>query len=212
MAFFLLGALPWVAAHECVTYSIGHVWVPLGMVPEYLAWPGSPFDRSNMTGVARHTPLGLAEYAGALLFGSDGFLVFNLPLLLAIAMGWRVLARSVPDRVELAAMMAWSVSVWALYAVLSDNFGGYCLSIRWFVPLLVAGFWVLARLLVECPAMRLDFFVLSAWGLVVGCWTWKCGPWLMVTQPHMNGIAWAAVGSWMGARGLRWLMERRSRQ
>ena len=82
-------------------------------------------------------------------------------------MGWRVLVRPVPDRLELAAMMAWSAIVVAVYAVLSDNLGGFALSIRWFVPLLVPGFWVLARLLVEWPALRIDFTVLAAFGLIV---------------------------------------------
>ena len=43
VGLYLAGAPPWVVAHEWVNYSIGHVWVPLNMVPEYLEWPGSPF-------------------------------------------------------------------------------------------------------------------------------------------------------------------------
>ena len=54
---------------------------------------GSPFDRSNMTGIARHTPFGLLDYTRELLIGESGFLVFNLPLLLPVAMCWRVLVR-----------------------------------------------------------------------------------------------------------------------
>jgi hypothetical protein len=209
-ALFLVGALPWVAAHHAVNYAIGRVWVPLNMVPEYLEWPGSPFDRSNMTGLARHTPLGLAYYLRELLVGESGFLVFNLPLFLAVAMGWRVLARPVPDRPELAAMILWSVAVVVVYAVLSDNLGGYCLSIRWFVPLLVPGFWVLARLLVECPTLRLDFAVLSAWGLVVSWRSWPAGPWLVVDQPYVLGLARAALATWLVVRVL-YIVRRRAR-
>jgi len=208
VALFLLGALPWVVAHEWLNYSIGRVWVPLNMVPEYLQWPGSPFDRSNMTGVARHTPFGLAEYTLDLLLGESGFLLFNLPVWLAVVMVWRVLTRPVPDRLELAAMILWSVVVVALYAALSDNLGGYCLSIRWFVPLLVPGFWVLARLLVECPSARLDFTVLAAYGLAIGCMTWPSGPWLVVDQPRVTGIAVAALMSWLAVRWLVWFSPR----
>lgn len=206
IALFLVGTLPWVVAHESVNYFIGHVWVPLNMVPQYLEWPGSPFDRSNMTGLARHTPFGLAQYFCELLIGESGFLVFNLPLFLAIAMGWRVFARGGRDRLELAAMILWSVVVVALYATLSDNFGGYCLSIRWFVPLLVPGFWILARLLVELPTLRIEFTVLVAWGLVVSWLSWPSGPWLVVEQPRVNSIAWAAVATWAAIRAV-WMVR-----
>jgi hypothetical protein len=103
------------------------------------------------------------------------------------------------------------VIVVALFAVLSDNLGGYCLSIRWFVPLLVPGFWVLARLLVECVSLRIDFALLTAWGLVIGWLTWPSGPWLMADQPRVTGIAWAALASWIAVRGLWWLVPRLSR-
>src|SRR5690606_15480421 len=134
---FLLASLPWAVAHHAVHYAIGGVWVPLNMVPAYLDWPGSEFDESNMTGVARHTPWGLVVYACELLVGGSGFLAYNLPLFLAVGFGWLVLVRPNPDRVELVALAAWCLAVWAVYAVLSDNHGGFCLTVRWFVPLLV---------------------------------------------------------------------------
>jgi hypothetical protein len=210
-ALFAAGALPWVVAHLGVNYAIGGVLVPLNMVPEYLRWPGSPFDETNMTGVSRHTPFGLVIYLRLLLLGESGFLIFNLPLLLAVVMGWIVVVRPVPDRLELAAMIAWSVIVVAVYAVLSDNLGGHALSIRWFVPLLVPGFWVLARLLVEKPALSIDFTLLAAFGLVVSALSWPCGPWLMVEQPSINGLAKAAVAAWALVATIRigkWLRSR----
>jgi len=210
-ALFAAGALPWVVAHEAVNYAIGGVWVPLNLVPQYFRWPGSPFSESNMTGVARHTPLGLVNYLHELLIGESGFLIFNLPLLLAVVLGWRVLVHRVPDRLELAAMIAWSAIVVAVYAVLSDNFGGYALSIRWFVPLLVPGFWVLARLLAECPTLRTDFVVLAAFGLIVGAKSWPCGPWLIEEQPQVLNLARIAVTVWIAIRVIVYLRSRRKR-
>ncbi|HJZ57068.1 MAG TPA: hypothetical protein VKE74_19010 [Gemmataceae bacterium] len=201
-AVFLLAALPWVAAHHALNHAVGRVWVPLGMVPEFLDWPGSPFNESNMTGVARHSASGLAAYAFALLLGTDGFLLFNLPLLLAVAAGWLVLLRRGPDRVELAALVGWCVVTWAVYVVLSDNAGGGCLSVRWFVPFLVPGFWVLARLLAERPTFRWDFLALAGWGLVIGWQTWLLGPWPFDLVPDMRPIAWAALGTWAAVRGV----------
>jgi len=211
-AVFLLAALPWVVFHHAVNYAVGHVWVPLGMVPEYLDWPGSTFDRSNMTGIARHDAAGLFFYARDMLIGQDGFLLCNLPLLLAVAAGWLVLVRPGPDRIEIAALAGWCVAVWAIYAVLSDNFGGVCLTIRWFVPFLVPGFWLLARLLAEWRTFRIDFAVLTFWGLVMAWHMWPLGPWGMVTVPYFWDVAWAGVWSWGVARVLAiawWLVKRR---
>lgn len=196
VAAFLLGAVPWIIAHHAVNFSIAGVWVPLNMVPEFLEWPGSPFDRSNMTGLARHTPYGLAVYVRDLLIGDVGLLVYNVPLVLAAACGWRIFLRPGPDRIELAALLAWSAAVFALYAVLSDNWGGVCLSVRWFVPMLVPGFWLLARLIDEFPRLRVDFAILAGWGFVVGALTLPAGPWLREPAPRIDLVAIAALGSW----------------
>lgn len=212
IAVFLLAALPWLIFHHAVNYAVGRVWVPLGMVPEYLDWPGSPFDRSNMTGIARHDVAGLWFYARDMLIGPDGFLLCNLPLLLAVAAGWLVLVRPGPDRIELAALAAWCVVVWGIYAALSDNFSGWCLSMRWFVPLVVPGFWLLARLLAEWRTFRLDFIVLLCGGLVLGWRMWVSGPWEPFPPPRMWEIVWPTLGAWAAARLLAigwWLVNRR---
>lgn len=212
---FLLAALPWFVLHHAINYSVGHVWVPLNMVPEYLEWPGSPFDRSNMTGIARHDAVGLWFYARDLLIGPESFLLCNLPLLLAVAAGWLVLVRPGPDRIELAALGVWCVAVWAIYSVLSDNAGGACLTIRWFVPLLVPGFWLLARLLTDWRTFRLDFVVLTFWGLVLSWHTWSVGPWTIDPIPHFWDVAWAALWSWGVARVVAiiwWFVRRRGNE
>src|SRR5581483_2921727 len=112
---------------------------------------------------------------------------------------------------EIAALAGWCVAVWAIYAVLSDNFGGVCLTIRWFVPFLVPGFWLLARLLAEWRTFRIDFAVLTFWGLVMAWHMWPLGPWGMVTVPYFWEVGWAGVGSWGVARVLAiawWLVKR----
>jgi hypothetical protein len=204
----LLAALPWAVAHHALNYAAGGVWVPLGLVPEFLAWPGSPFDRSTMTGVFRHTPAGFAGYLWDLLLGGNGFLVTNLPLLLAVGFGWRVLGR--PWRAETAALVGWAAGVVLVYAALSDNAGGGCLSVRWFVPLVVAGFWVLARLLAEYPTYRADFAVLAGGGLVVAVWVWPCGPWVSAPVPPLDAVAWPAVGLWAAVRAVAVVRGRRA--
>src|SRR5262249_6106436 len=211
-AVFLLAAVPWVVFHHAVNYAVGGGWVPVNMVPEYLDWPGSPFDRSNMTGVARHDLAGLWLYARDMLIGPEGFLLCKLPWLLAVAAAWLVLVRPGPDRIEQAALAGWCVVVWAIYAVLSDNFGGSCLTVRWFVPFLVPGFWPLARLLAEWRTFRIDFAVLTFWGLVLAYHMWPLGPWALVPIPHFWDVAWAGLWAWFVARVLAvawWFVTRR---
>ncbi|MBY0456461.1 MAG: hypothetical protein K2V38_03930, partial [Gemmataceae bacterium] len=200
-------AAPWVIANHAINYAVGGVWVPLGMVPEYLDWPGSPFHRGNMTGLSRHTPAGFAYYAGSLLTGPHGFVRSNLPVALAIGFGWRTLRRPFAGRVELVALLGWCVVAWLVYSVLSDNYGGGCASVRWFVPFLVPLFWLLARLLAERPGFRPDFAVLAGFGLVLAYRMWEPGPW--VSGPERSaGVAGPAVVVWSGVRAWQWRRAR----
>jgi hypothetical protein len=203
VAVVALAALPWVAAHHAMNYHVGGVWVPLGMVPEYLDWPDSPFDATNATGVVRHTPESFARYAWALLFGRDGFLVTNLPLWLAVGAGWLALLRPGPDRIEIAALGVWSVATWLLYASLSNNYGGGCLSVRWLVPCLVPAFWLLARLLAERPTFRADFVALATWGLAVSAVAWPVGVWLRGPVPHFWSLTLPALVTWAAVRAVQ---------
>src|SRR5207249_11794468 len=61
-----------------VTYSVGGTWQPLNAVPEYLAWPGSPFTGKLATGSFNHDGIqGFVLYAVQLLIGKKGFLLHN---------------------------------------------------------------------------------------------------------------------------------------
>ena len=66
---------------------------------------------------------------------------------------------------------------WAVYAALSNNMGGQCCSVRWFVPFLAPGFWLLGVTVRDFPRYRTDFAVLAGWGAVLsGLMLWV-GPW-----------------------------------
>jgi len=144
----------------------------------------------------RHEPLDQFLYAGAMLFGKLGFLNHNLPVLLAAAAGWRVLRRDFPGRPELLGLLAWCAATWLLYALLSNNMGGGCCSVRWFVPFLVPGFWLLAVLLRERPQLRPQFAALSAWGAVLAGLMWWKGPWTLRMVPYMWPVVGAAMLTW----------------
>ncbi len=192
VAVCVLAMLPGVVAGHAINYAIGGDWLrPLSMHREYLLWPGSPFD-TTMTGVLRPRLFAQFLYTLDLLVGKKGFLTHNPPLLLAIAAGVIVLKRPGRDRVELLTLSAWVVTGWLMYGVLSKNHGGACVSVRWFVPFLVPGFWLLAKVLKERPEYRRDFAVLALWGLPLAASAWLVGTWWMRNVP---GYWWVFGGS-----------------
>ncbi|HYH65600.1 MAG TPA: glycosyltransferase family 9 protein [Urbifossiella sp.] len=194
-AVVLLALLPWVAAGVGINYAVSGKWLPMNMYPETHQWPGCPFTEANLTGYRRHGPLDQALYTAAMMFGKHGFLNHNLPLLLGVA-GVGVLRRRFPGRGELVMMLGWCAAAWALYAVLSNNMGGANTSVRWFVPFLAPGFWLLAVLLKERPELRADFAVLSAGGAVLGAVMWTIGPWTGRMIPGMWPIVGVTLLAW----------------
>ena len=177
VALFGLGALPPVALHHVVLFGFAGTFSPANAVPEYFRWPGSPFDESSMTGVLRHSPVELVVYAAALLFGKRGFVLHDLPLLLVAPALASILRTPVRERAEIVAMLAWCTATWIGDALFSDNASGNCVSIRWFVPFLAPGFYVLAVWLRERPDALGQLFVLGALGAVLGASAWWMGPW-----------------------------------
>ena len=67
-------------------------------------------------------------------------------------------------RTETVCFGLWGLGVWLVYAALSNNYGGVCCTIRWFVPLLAPAYFWLALLLRDLPQYRIDFVVLSGVG------------------------------------------------
>jgi ADP-heptose:LPS heptosyltransferase len=196
---FLLAAAPWVAVGIGINRVLGGVWKPMNMVPEYSTWPGCPFTPENMTGFSRHGPYDLAVYTLSLLIGKKGFLVHNLPLLLGIP-ALAVLPRRSPHRPELLFAFGWCVAAWLLYAVLSNNYGGACVSIRWFVPFLAPGYYLLAVYLRQHPERFPVFLILSAWGIALAAIMWWKGPWELHLVPLLWPVVGAALLTWAGYR------------
>lgn len=201
LVLFMVGLLPWVLAHHAINYQMGGTIKPANAVPEYLAWPGSPFHADNMTGLMRHTPGRFVVYSLALLFGKHGLIVHNLALWLTLPGLWLVRRAwresSAPEGWFAA---AWCAGTFLMYAAFSNNYGGACCSVRWFVPFLAPGYWLLAWSLVRYPGWRGDFLILSGWGLVLSCFMWQGGPWMLRMVPWLWPIQGAALASWAGYR------------
>jgi hypothetical protein len=198
LAVFVLAALPWVAVHHAVNYAIGGTFKPANAVVEYLRWPGSPFTPQNMTGIWNHQSFGhFLIYATGVLVGKRGFLGHNLPLFLAVP-GIVVLARRrAPELPEILSAACWFVVTWLAYALFSTNYSGVSASIRWFVPLLAAGYYVLAVLLRDQPQYRQDLLILSGWGAVMAALMWWKGPWMKRMVPLYWPLVAAALLSWI---------------
>jgi hypothetical protein len=207
VALFLLGAVPWLAATHGLIWAIGGVFRPLNSVPDYQVWPGCEIDRSNMTGLWHHDPAGFAIYAVALLVGKNGFLGHNPALFLALpALARRGRRRGLYGPECLIAAV-WCGGTWLLYAALSNNFGGTCCSVRWFVPLLAPAFFALALELRREPAMLGELVILTVGGAVLGAvMAWR-GPWLWVPAALYWPVQAATLLAW-----LTWRLRSRPRQ
>ncbi len=167
-----LAALPWAVLHHAVVYSYAGTLGPPNADPAFFDYPGSLFNADNLTGRWHHAGLGaFAVYAFLMLFGERGFVSSNPTLLLALpAAAWAA------RRVETVCFGLWAVGVWLVYAALSNNYGGACATIRWFVPLLAPAYYGLALLLRDRPQFRIDFVLLSGWGAVLAGFFWLGGP------------------------------------
>jgi tetratricopeptide (TPR) repeat protein len=201
VAVFFLSALPLIVLHHALNYHVGGTLRPLNTVAEYLFWPGSPFDSSNATGPWLHRSIWRSlAYALELLFGEKGFLLHQPVLILAFLGGIAVMIGKralLPELPEMLFSFAWSGAVWLVYAWGSNNLAGSCATIRWFVPLLAPGYYVLLMVLRYRPDRYPEFLALAAGGMLLSALMWHYGPWM-----------WSVPGYWfiVGVTLLGWSM------
>jgi hypothetical protein len=208
-ARFVLAALPWVALHHAVNFSTGGTWKPANAVPDYFQWPGCPFTAESLTGSWQHPSIShFLLYAGGLLAGKRGFLGHNMPLFLALPGLFLLLRRHPQARPELLFAGCWSAGTWLAYALTSTNSSGLCCSVRWFVPLLAPGYYVLALCLRYSGPARALFAVLSGWGAVLATLMWWYGPWMK----HMVPFFWPIQGAALVSAGVVRVWQLRRRQ
>jgi hypothetical protein len=192
MSWIVLGlaTMPAVFAHHALNYAVGGTLAPANANAAYLTYDGSPFSGAEITGAWRHeSPVHFVRYAFDLLIGKQGFLFHAPVLLLAIAGTFEALKLAGKGKWAVRAAVIWCLSTWLLAALTSSNRSGACLSIRWFMPLLAAGFLTLAILLKDRPDLRPDFRLLAWWGVPIAILSAIYGLW----TPHMLPGYWGLV-------------------
>ena len=209
LAIVALAATPWIGGQLAINHAIGGTLKPMNMVPEYSQWPGCPFNPANMTGVAQQAAGDKIVYILSLGFGKHGFLQYTVPLLLVVPAVVLLLRRRFTIPAELTFALIWSLLGGLMYGMLSNNHGGACCSIRWFVPFLVPCLLLLGCLQQQLPEYRGDFRLLAGWGVLLAIALWWVGPFPL----RMNAVYWPIQGAallswgihrWHGVGELRW--------
>src|SRR5262249_50196938 len=139
-----------------------------------------------------------ANYAATLWIGERGFLTLNIPLWLAPPAFLLLLIRRI-HLPELLFTAAWVGGTWLAYALLSTNYAGHSVAIRWFVPFLAPAYFVLGAFLQRYPRYIWDFVVLSGWGAIGACYMWYYGPWWVPRFWVLHSLAlvsWVACWAW----------------
>src|ERR1700736_3738726 len=197
----LSAAFPWFALHHALNYMIGGTFFPANARSEFFRWPGSPFDADSLTGGWHHSSVHeFIGYALDLLAGHRGFLWHDLPLLLALPGAVWLVRRHIPETRNVWFAAGIGIFSWLLYAEASNNHAGSCCSVRWFVPLLAPGYYILVLLLRYDAGAKPELRILTAGGVVLGLLMGWQGPWTARLVPGF----WLIVG----ATGLGWLFYR----
>jgi hypothetical protein len=199
LSIFLAAALPIFLLHHVLNYRIGGTLTPANAHAPYVQWPGSPF--AAMTGQWHHAnSAAFGLYALELLFGKAGFVIHNLPLLLGLP-GFFILARKRPAEWPIiVGLLAGCAGVWIVYAVSSRNLSGVGCSIRWFLPTIAPGYFLLAVLVRERPAAIFDLALLSIAGAVLMSVGWAQTIWWGKMIPGFWFILAATLIAWVWSR------------
>jgi hypothetical protein len=135
--YYLLPIAVTVVPALAMNFSIHHSILPIQIVRSYFEYPGSPWHGSaSLSGMNANTGRFLGSYAFRTLISEKGFLVYNPFLIIALWGLGREIVRKGSFRHEGIAIAAGSVCILFYYWIMTDNFGGWSYSIRWFIPLL----------------------------------------------------------------------------
>lgn len=193
-------ASPAIIAQHGMNFAVGHTLAAINSHPEHLAWPGSPWNATNMSGVYSHASLWkFTTYSVQLLVGKKGFLLHNPWLLAAcFAAGWLLVFRrnQLHEYPEVVGGAMMCLAMWGVYSWGSTNYSGDCISVRWFLPMLAPAALALAVYLRERPQAWGEVGIFLAGSIALNAIAWNYGPWHGRVLPGYWLIVAATLATW----------------
>jgi hypothetical protein len=187
------GALLPILLHHWMNYRIGGTLKPFGSIPEYFAYPGSYFSRDSITGIWQYRDFrSWTHYLVGLLWGHKGLFRADLTLLFLLPALFVLFRRGGRLRpLGFVGLGVFSITL-LFYSVVSNNFSGGVCSIRWFLPLIPLGYYLIAVAFHALPS-AVDTF------LLVGTF---CAPlafdkWEHYNSPFIDPVPGNQVLSWL---------------
>ncbi|MGV0028501.1 hypothetical protein [Phormidesmis priestleyi] len=135
-------------------------------------YPGSPFNETNLSGLAYHSNLpALFNYAFHMLTGNRGLFSYT-PILIFSALSFVQIVqdKKSPYRRELLLVMVATSAYILMYIFRSNNYGGWCYGIRWYANLmflLCLPLYRLESLVKTQTSFRRAFMVLASISIVI---------------------------------------------
>jgi hypothetical protein len=189
LAIMGLSALPWGLLHHAIIYHITGEFGSPATNPKFWQWEGSVFDENSLTGTGiKHDLPGACIYGWELLFGSRGFMLYNPVVLLAIIGAGVLLVRCPADRSRVLFWLGWLTLCQLPYVLMSNNAAGGCLSIRWYLPLLIPAAVMLGLTMQHLP--RFGWVVIASLpaSVIIAWHTIRYGPWGWHRTPRSSSL------------------------
>lgn len=136
--FYLAPALLILGSTLSINFAISGSLKPMTLRPELFHYPGSYWNSATeqLTGVSHNSWAFALRYGARCLFGPQGFLLYNPLLWIGIYESLRIILRRSALWVEALIILAASATMAAYYFISSSNYGGWCYSIRWLIPVI----------------------------------------------------------------------------
>jgi len=162
--FIIAGLIP-LGIHAGMNLLISGSVLPFQFNPEFMQYPGSPWEEGMVT-----NSFGSAfKNVFLSLLGPRGFIWYNPLILLLFPPTLRSLKSGSRWSPETRVMTVCSILLFLVYAVLTQNLGGWGYGMRWFIPLLPFFYFFMGELepMTTSSRGRMILGVLVAYSLVI---------------------------------------------
>ncbi|MFC2162946.1 hypothetical protein ACFLRF_04635 [Candidatus Altiarchaeota archaeon] len=168
---FLIGTIPLTLTYFSITMLVSGSILPPGLNTALWDYPGSIFDESNLSGVARHGSLAeVGVYTFHMLAGNRGLFSHTPILLVSIYALLRVLRQDTVFRGYYRYITLASAAFILSYILMSNNYSGGAYGVRWFTSIMLIGMIPLAGIrdaFRDNRVLRLLFIFLAALSILV---------------------------------------------